>query len=409
MMRVMKKSIGDNMIPKDWAFERGLDLVKKSGFDGIELWLGDVPWFQMTTTDAEVRELRRKVENAGLVVSNVSTGLHWASPLSARDPRGRAQAARIVERQIETARLLGSDAILVVAGLVTDEVPYNEVYQRCLDALRPLGDTAARAGVKIGCENCNAEQRFLLSPREFWQFLNDVNSPAVGIHLDVGNIHDTGFAEQWIEMHGPRITRIHLKDVLKHRGRSGDQSVYTNLFLGDNNWPAIRAALTKVGYDGWLIAEMEARYRCAPLIVPGALDISPAVARAIVAALHAGATVILESAAGFIAEQDFRAHRAVLRDALGVHIDAAQQLWPRSVPYIDFGWPYVTKLRDFSRVVRLAAQPGAVIASVDGFPVALKRFGPGTLIFLGSPVGPALWSGDVEARAWLSAVLATAS
>src|SRR2546425_2903108 len=101
--RPMKKSIGDNMIPKDWACERGLDLVKKSGFDGIELWLGDVPWFQMTTTDAEVRELRRKVENAGLVVSNVSTGLHWASPLSARDPRGRAQAVRIVEREIETA------------------------------------------------------------------------------------------------------------------------------------------------------------------------------------------------------------------------------------------------------------------------------------------------------------------
>ena len=260
----MKKSIGDNMIPKGRDLERGLELVKKSGYDGIELWLGDMPWFQMTTTDAEVRELRRKVENAGLVVSNVSTGLHWATPLSARDPQVRAQAMRIVERQIETANLLGTDAILVVAGLVTDEVPYNEAYQRCVDALKALGPTAAHAGVKIGCENCNSEQRFLLSPREFKQFLDDVNHPAVGLHLDVGNIHDTGFAEQWIEIHGPRITRIHVKDVLKHRGRSGDQSVYTNLFLGDNNWRAIHDAMLKVGYNGWLIAEMEARYRFAP-------------------------------------------------------------------------------------------------------------------------------------------------
>jgi L-ribulose-5-phosphate 3-epimerase len=260
----MKKSIGDNLIPKDWGFERGLELVKRAGYDGIELWLGDMPWFQMTTTDGDVRELKRKVENAGLVVSNVSTGLHWASPLSARDPAVRARAARIVERQIETATLLGTDAVLVVAGLVTEEVPYNEVYQRCVAALTALGATAQRAGVRIGCENCNAEQRFLMSPREFGEFLNDVNSPAVGIHLDVGNIHDNGFAEQWIEIHGSRITRIHLKDVLKHRGRCGDQSVYTNLLLGDNNWPAIRAALTKVGYDGWLVAEMEARYRYAP-------------------------------------------------------------------------------------------------------------------------------------------------
>ena len=78
----MRKSIGDNMIPTGWSLERGLELVKKAGFDGIELWLGDVPWFQMATTDAEVGELRRRVENAGLVVSNVSTGLHWASPVT---------------------------------------------------------------------------------------------------------------------------------------------------------------------------------------------------------------------------------------------------------------------------------------------------------------------------------------
>jgi sugar phosphate isomerase/epimerase len=35
------------------------------------------------------------------------------------------------------------------------------------------------------------------------------------------------------------------------------------LYIGDNNWPAIRAAIKKVNYDGWLIAEMEARYKYA--------------------------------------------------------------------------------------------------------------------------------------------------
>ena len=35
----MKKAIGDNMIPKGWGFEKGLELVKNAGFDGIELWL----------------------------------------------------------------------------------------------------------------------------------------------------------------------------------------------------------------------------------------------------------------------------------------------------------------------------------------------------------------------------------
>ena len=262
--RTMKKAIGDNMFPHGYSFERGLDLLKRAGYDGVELWLGDMPWFQMTTSDADVRALRRAVDSAGLVVSNVSTGLHWASPLSARDPAVRTKAMDIVRRQMETAQMLGTDAVLVVAGLVTEEVPYNEVYARCVDALRTLGEDAQRAGIRIGVENCNSEQRFLLSPREFGVFLDDVGKPAVGLHLDVGNIHDTGFAEQWVEMLGARMTRVHVKDVLKHRGRSGDQSVYTNIFLGDNNWAAIRAALDKVHYDGWLVAEMEARYRFAP-------------------------------------------------------------------------------------------------------------------------------------------------
>ena len=259
----MKKSIGDSMIPKGWSFEQGLELIKKAGYDGVELWLGDVPWFHMKTSDAEVEVLRRKVENAGLVVSNVSTGQHWTYPLSARDPSVRAEGIQIAERQIETAVLLKTDAILVVPGLVTEEVPYNEVYSRSLDAVQQLGEKAGRANVKVGCENNNCYHRFLMTPREFLLFLNDANSPHVGIHLDTGNIHDTGFAEQWIEILGPRITRIHVKDTNVKRGHADERTITTNLFLGDVNWRAVHDAMAKVGYDGWLIAEPECRYRYA--------------------------------------------------------------------------------------------------------------------------------------------------
>lgn len=260
----MKKSIGDTIFPPGTSFEDGLKLLKRAGYDGVELWLGDRPWFQMATKDAGLRELFMKIQDAGLEVSHIANSLDWDENISARDPAKREAAIRHIERQIEAAQIFKTDAILIVAGVVTSDTPYNEVYQRCLDTLRKLGETASKAKVRIGIENCNSEQRFLLSPREFHNFLNDVNSPFVGIHLDVGNIHDTGFAEQWIEIHGPRITRVHMKDVMKHRGRCGQESVYTNIFLGDNNWRAIRDAMTKVRYDGWLVAEMEARYRYAP-------------------------------------------------------------------------------------------------------------------------------------------------
>jgi L-ribulose-5-phosphate 3-epimerase len=260
----MKKSIGDNIFPEGMTFEGGLKLLKRAGYEGIELWLGGRPWFQMKTTDSELQQLFTKIQDAGLEVSDVANSLDWEENVSSREPKKRAAAFQHIQRQLEAAQMFKCDAILVVAGLVTEDEPYNEVYTRTVYALQKLGDAASKAMVKIGAENCNAEQKFLLSPREFYTFLNDVNNPWVGIHLDVGNIHETGFAEQWIEMHATRITRMHMKDVHKHRGRCGNQSVYTNIFLGDNNWRAIRTAMTRIGYNGWLIAEMEAKYRYAP-------------------------------------------------------------------------------------------------------------------------------------------------
>ena len=154
--------------------------------------------------------------------------------------------------------------------------------------------------------------------------------------------------------------------------------------------------------------------RCRLLIVPAAVDVPPPAVRAIVSSLRAGATVLLESGAGFVSGRAFRAHRAVLRDQLGVHIATPVSLWsgprPRGIPYVDYSWPSSAQIRDFSRVVPLRRRSegaGEIIARVDDLPVAFKRrSGRGALIFLGSPLGPALLAGDAEARRWLYQVVA---
>src|SRR6266568_4176090 len=174
------------------------------------------------------------------------------------------------------------------------------------------------------------------------------------------------------------------------------------------------SALTSAGAQ-WMRAD--ARWmvpsRCAVLIVPATLEIPAPAVRAITSCLQAGASVILESGAGFAADRDFRAHRVALRDYLQVHIEEPVDLWPdnssQRIPYVDYAWPRPARVRDFSRVVPLGRQAGEVIARVDGLPVALERSsGPGRLIFLGSPLGPALWAGDAEARRWLCDCLRTA-
>ena len=83
----MKKAFGDNLIPDGWSLEKGLELIKKTGCDGVELWLGARPWFQMTTSDAGVQDLLRKVRDAGLAVTDVCNTMDWDENLSARDPK----------------------------------------------------------------------------------------------------------------------------------------------------------------------------------------------------------------------------------------------------------------------------------------------------------------------------------
>src|SRR5437870_4039953 len=123
------------------------------------------------------------------------------------------------------------------------------------------------------------------------------------------------------------------------------------------------SALTSAGAP-WMRAD--ARWmvpsRCAVLIVPAALEIPPPAVRAIVSCLQAGASVILESGAGFAVDRAFRAHRVALRDYLQLQIEAPVDLWPdnssQRIPYVVYTWPRPAQVRDFSRVVLLHRREG---------------------------------------------------
>ena len=146
------------------------------------------------------------------------------------------------------------------------------------------------------------------------------------------------------------------------------------------------------------------------LIAPAALAIPDAAARHIVRHLDDGGMLILESGAMFAAptSAEFRGHRDALRALLGLNVEPPRQLGREGtrVPYVEFLWPSPTLVRDFSAVVPVDAQNGECIARVGDASVALgRRHGRGTLIFLGSPIGPALWARDAEAGRWLREVL----
>jgi hypothetical protein len=146
------------------------------------------------------------------------------------------------------------------------------------------------------------------------------------------------------------------------------------------------------------------------LIVPAALGIVDAAAQRIVRHVEDGGTLIFESGATFTAARspEFRGHRDALRQLLGLDVEPPRQLARvgTRTPYVEFRWPSPTLVRDFSAIVPVSALDDERIARVEDATVALaRRRGRGMLIFLGSPIGPALWAGDPDARRWLYEVL----
>jgi len=125
-----------------------------------------------------------------------------------------------------------------------------------------------------------------------------------------------------------------------------------------------------------------------------------------------GARVLYESAASYLGPQDFGFHKRIIRSVFGLSLHDPVHLWDsadslRKSPYVDYHWPVVTKIRDFSRAIPVTPADGETVAWLQGLPVAAKRrIGKGTLVYLGSPLGPHFLSGDREAIRWLRAFCA---
>ena len=150
--------------------------------------------------------------------------------------------------------------------------------------------------------------------------------------------------------------------------------------------------------------EVDQLTRCRMVIVPGAGALSSTSALLLLHLLDAGARLLLECGAGFSDAAEFAAQRKTLQRFFGITVQAPVDLWSKgqSVPYVNYEWPRRVMVRDFSRAVPVAGRSGEVIARIGAIPVGLKKeAGNGTLIFLGSPLGPSLRAGDPDAHVWL--------
>ena len=254
-----------------WSFPAGsikenLLLAKDAGFEGVELALNPEGELSVSSTEREITEIKKVADGIGLSLYSLSSGLCWDYRLSDDDAGMRQKAKDIIKKQIDTAKLLGADTVLVLPGVVNVsfshpeiKVPYDVVYGRALEGIGELKAYAEAAKINIGLEN--VWNKFLLSPMEMRDFIDKIDSDYVGSYLDIGNTLYCSYPEDWVRILGKRIKKVHFKD---YRMEAGGLYGFVDLLAGDVDYPEVVKALDEIGYEDWVSAEMIPGYKNYP-------------------------------------------------------------------------------------------------------------------------------------------------
>jgi L-ribulose-5-phosphate 3-epimerase len=229
-------------------------ILRDAGFDGVEM---DSP--SSIPTD----EILAATDKTGLKVHGLVDSVHWKYYLNSPEPDIRAKALDALRTALTDGKKLGAISVLLVPGVVNKDLSYDDCWSLTQQEIRKVLPVVKDTGVKIAIEN--VWNNFIMSPLEAQRYVDELGGPAAGVgwHFDIGNIINFGYPDQWINILGPRILKLHIKDFSRaKRDKEGLWKGFeVELGDGDAGWPAVMAALDRTGYStaptgNWATAEV---------------------------------------------------------------------------------------------------------------------------------------------------------
>ena len=189
----------------------------QAGLDAIALHVGDGRPVSFDTTDARCGEIRAAVEAAGLRIAALLQSCDVSCHFGSRNPAIQHQAIERTQAALDCAAWLGTEVLAVEPAIVSpassgpdDTCSYVHALNGTHAALQRLRFVAERRGVSIAITA--ARNRFLLSPVELRDLIDEQHAPSVGACLDVAACAAVGRPEDWIDALGPRIRCLCLGD-----------------------------------------------------------------------------------------------------------------------------------------------------------------------------------------------------
>jgi L-ribulose-5-phosphate 3-epimerase len=253
----MKKGICQASFAESVPLAEAMALASRAGMHGFELIVGrpNEGELHAASTAEELQAIARLARDNDLELCSMFGSPYTNQfPITSPDRDLWCQGEAALERMLEIASALEMPTLLYVPGHVSPTIPYDVAYRQALAAIRQAEPRARALGVTIAVENVG--NRFLQSPLEMRDFIAAAESEFVQAYFDVGNLLylSQGWPDQWLRILGPLVRQVHLKDVAtSSRGQAP-----TMLLQGSVPWHAVVHAWRDIGYDGYLVAEVDA-------------------------------------------------------------------------------------------------------------------------------------------------------
>lgn len=242
--RDFKKSLKFGMIQpddKNASIEDRFRIAKEAGFESVEP--------DTIFSPKDVEKYKAASEKLGIPVDGIICSTHWSKPLSDPDPKIAQQTMKGMRVSMQNAKDLGGDMVLLVPAVVNPGVQYEDAWKRSVPLVKELAKEAEDMGLTIGIEN--VWNKFLLSPLEACDYIDEIDSPNVRFWFDVGNVVLFGYPQDWIRTLGKeRICRIDVKDFHSNTKR------FVPLLKGSVDWPEVMKAFDEIEFSGYMAAEV---------------------------------------------------------------------------------------------------------------------------------------------------------
>ena len=249
----------ENGLSNTESIDSALTQTKSNGFDALELSVSSEGVINTNTSKAECEIIRKKINDSGVFVDSIATGMSWGVSPTSDDESIRKQSISLHQDAIKVASYLDCKALLFVPGVVKSPISPEIVrYDRALDRLREAINQMLPIAEDLNVDLCmeNVWNGFFYSPIELRDFVDSFDSDRLGVYLDIGNL--IGYQQHpphWVELLNSRIKRVQIKDFQENFDWTGSFS-FCDIGAGDVPWKETIEALKTIEYKSTIIAEM---------------------------------------------------------------------------------------------------------------------------------------------------------